>query len=173
MKTLSATLAITRMILCRQGHIFCFTTKGTTIIKSSFGCNSSNKHFMRPLIQHPIQCLQSSSGLYILMASEISLAAGFKGFIHARKFDFFSHETATINPKWFCKLSNNWDSSTKRLSGRWGPCLIIRKYWMCCWWWWRCYLRPHARMVLHVWSYKNIWNENCWLFTLITERQCD
>lgn len=77
MKMLTATLAITRMILCRQGHIFCLTTESTTIIKSSFGCNSSNKHFMSSLIQHHIQCLQSGSRLYILMASEINLASDF------------------------------------------------------------------------------------------------
>lgn len=55
MKMFTATLETTRMILCRRGHIFCLTTESATIIKSSFGCNSSNKHFMSPLIQHPIQ----------------------------------------------------------------------------------------------------------------------
>lgn len=57
MKMLTAAVVITRIILCRQGHIFCLTSESTTIIKSSFGCNSSNKHFMSPLIQYPFQCL--------------------------------------------------------------------------------------------------------------------
>lgn len=85
MKMLTVALAITRMVLCRQGHIFCLTSESTTIIKSSFGCNSSNKHFMSPLIQYPIQCLWSSSRLYILMTSEMSLASGLWRFVHANK----------------------------------------------------------------------------------------
>lgn len=86
MKMLTAAQAITTMILCRQGHIFCLTSESTTIIKSSFGCNSSNKHFMSPLIQLPIQCLWSGSRLYILMTSEMSLAPGLWRFVHAYKY---------------------------------------------------------------------------------------
>lgn len=86
MKMLTAALAVTRMILCRQGHIFCLTSESTTIIKSSFGCNCSNKHFMSPLIQHPIQHLRSSSSLYILMTSEMSLASDLWRILHAYKY---------------------------------------------------------------------------------------
>lgn len=72
---LALALAVTRMLLCRQGCIFRLTSESTTIIKSSFGCNSSNKHFMSPLIQYPIQCVWKSSRLYILMTSEMSLSS--------------------------------------------------------------------------------------------------
>lgn len=57
--------AVTRVILCRWGHIFCLTSESTTVIKCSFGCNNSNKHFMRPLMLHLIQCQWNGSRLYI------------------------------------------------------------------------------------------------------------
>lgn len=71
-KMLTVALAVTRIILCRQGHFFCLTSESTTIIKSSFGCNSSNKHFMSLLFLNPIQCLWCPR-LCILMTSEMPL----------------------------------------------------------------------------------------------------
>lgn len=124
MKTLTVALAVTGMILCKQGHIFCFTSESSTIIKSSFGCNSFNKHFTSPLIRGggPIHCLRSGSGAaHVDGIGDESWFCGFWRFVHASKY------WLNITAKLRHKIHQCYNLSPLTVSGTEGVKLAVTK----------------------------------------------